>query len=733
MAIGELEQGLSVNVRDALEDLKPTSVLLFILLFAILALCGFLANWNLLFYGLDGASWDITMGYQGLFRSAWSPQAADPMQGMFDAYFPAYNEYYPWWWWRALFGRTSIDRALIYVLYALLLLWSVYLSARLLKIERAKALLAGAALPILCMPMFSVGLLYPIMSLNPHVAYLIFISLLIGPCVWLAGRGPAWACLSGIMIAALVVVAAGAMLPHVVLMVLPVGFFSLAAIAARQNSRERFCQLGACLLALALIVASGIPYKLYVISQYTVPGFFSDELLQVRREWSYISILYHDSLGLLLVVSGCLGALASAFSQDRLRRAFAIAFLASFAVLQLGGVAFLLFGEGYQGPSPLYFEFFVWPYYVLFGVSLWWRCLRVAWDILARGRLRRLMPAKGVYGCLLLALAIKTLITPALVGAAPPGNFSPLGPTSITDRLHDALALDPNMDFRGYAATFTAGGDAPTDWFQLHYFDWRLWQASANDLRTIGLWRFSIPTLFHYSTLMTPQFYVMLTEFLSRPTDRQLRSAIVFTHPDERMLRLWGVRFLISDRDLPFGREAMRQTVDGVATLRLYELLDSNLGQYAPKRVIPVVDFRMGIDIMRRSDFDAREVAVISATSLPQGLAETDLAPAADVTLTVERDTLRLRAASAGKTLLVLPAQYSHCWVASDPAASLLRVDMLQLGVLFDRAVDIELRLAVPVFGNPVCRTEDLRDMTRLKIRDARHHYHQEATDAIPH
>jgi hypothetical protein len=341
-----------------------------------------------------------------------------------------------------------------------------------------------------------------------------------------------------------------------------------------------------------------------------------------------------------------------------------------------------------------------------------------------------MMPAKAVYGCLLLALTVKILVTPALVGADAPGNFGPLAATPITDRLKDALALDQNRDFRGYAATFTAGGDAPKDWYQLHAFDSRLWQATSNDLRTVGLWRYGIPTLFHYSTLITPQFYAMSTEFLSRPIDRQMRSAIVFTYPDERILRLWGVRFLISDRDLPFGREAMRQTVDGVATLRLYELAESNLGQYAPKRVIPVENFRMGIDVMRRPDFDPREVAVVPSGSLSTGFIETELTSATDVTLTVNRDRLRLRAASAGRTLLVLPAQYSHCWIVSDPMATLLRVNMLQLGVLFDGVIDVELRLEMPAFGNLTCRMEDLRDMIRLKVREARGHDGQETIDA---
>ena len=57
------------------------------------------------------------------------------------------------------------------------------------------------------------------------------------------------------------------------------------------------------------------------------------------------------------------------------------------------------------------------------------------------------------------------------------------------------------------------------------------------------MWWYDIPTLMQYSPLITPPYYLLLTEFLSRPADRQIRSVLVLTHPNERMLSIVGCPF----------------------------------------------------------------------------------------------------------------------------------------------------------------------------------------------
>lgn len=71
--------------------------------------------------------------------------------------------------------------------------------------------------------------------------------------------------------------------------------------------------------------------------------------------------------------------------------------------------------------------------------------------------------------------------------------------------------------------------------------------------------------------------------------------------------------------------------------------------------------------------------------------------------------------------MLVLPIQYSHCWsVEGVGLPGLFRANLLQLGVRFRGNLDAKLAFRHgPIFAG-TCRMEDLHDMTRLRIGEAR-------------
>jgi hypothetical protein len=95
--------------------------------------------------------------------------------------------------------------------------------------------------------------------------------------------------------------------------------------------------------------------------------------------------------------------------------------------------------------------------------------------------------------------------------------------------------------------------------------------------------------------------------------------------------------------------------------------------------------------------------------------------PATGVTLTVVTGGLDVRASGGKVSLLVLPIQYSHCWQFEDaPNTSLFRANLLQLGVIFSGALNGRLRFRFGPFWYSACRLEDVKDMERLLISDAR-------------
>jgi hypothetical protein len=194
-----------------------------------------------------------------------------------------------------------------------------------------------------------------------------------------------------------------------------------------------------------------------------------------------------------------------------------------------------------------------------------------------------------------------------------------------------------------------------------------------------------------------------------------MRSIIVLTNPDQRMLKLWGVRFVIADFEPGFGTSRVTLPVSGQQALRLIELDDFNRGQYSPTTVINARDFRSALDFMRDRSFDGAHMVVTDAT-LPE-----TLQAAGSVELKVEQYGLSIRADSSDQSILVLPAQFSHCWsVHGDGDPILFRADIMQLGVSFKGRLDASLVFHYGPILAGHCRLKDLRDMERFDLRGAR-------------
>jgi hypothetical protein len=149
--------------------------------------------------------------------------------------------------------------------------------------------------------------------------------------------------------------------------------------------------------------------------------------------------------------------------------------------------------------------------------------------------------------------------------------------------------------------------------------------------------------------------------------------------------------------------------------LRIYELSNSNRGNYSPTKVMRAAAARDIIIAMSKPDFDGREFVVTDDEAI-QG----DLVAATDATMIVRMGGVDLRASSAGQSVLVLPVQYSHCWrIVSGRGATLFRANLMQLGVRFSGELHVELRQFFGPFWQSGCRAADAADTERLRMREA--------------
>src|SRR5262249_42264570 len=91
---------------------------------------------------------------------------------------------------------------------------------------------------------------------------------------------------------------------------------------------------------------------------------------------------------------------------------------------------------------------------------------------------------------------------------------------------------------------------------------------------------------------------------------------------------------------------------------------------------------------------------------------------------TIGRDQYRVRANSAGKSILLLPLEFSRCLKISDAAGGaprLFRADLMLTAVLFERHIDAQISFHTGPFHNSRCRLDDLADNNRMRMRDAFH------------
>ena len=84
--------------------------------------------------------------------------------------------------------------------------------------------------------------------------------------------------------------------------------------------------------------------------------------------------------------------------------------------------------------------------------------------------------------------------------------------------------------------------------------------------------------------------------------------------------------------------------------------------------------------------------------------------------MTVERDGVRVQAASDGPAHILLPVQFSHCLVVNDAHARLRRANLFQTLLSFDGPIDARIKFHFGLFADNACRLRDGFDNRALGL-----------------
>jgi hypothetical protein len=293
---------------------------------------------------------------------------------------------------------------------------------------------------------------------------------------------------------------------------------------------------------------------------------------------------------------------------------------------------------------------------------------------------------------------------------------------SLTKHLRENAAIDLGGKFRGYVSTVWTDAAAKMiappgnvfgdiaryvygrDYFRSHY---------GQSFAETDLWRLDVPTIEEYGQWSSMQAQRFFLRFLV-PRGVEVNPSYLRAYRiDGDILRLLGVRYLVTDTETVDGSAVLRDsaTAPGAVAVRLFELGGANLGTYSPTRFVNATAADEVLDRIAENKHRLDEVAVTSEQMVSSGH------KARNLVITVERDGFRVRADSDGPVHVILPLQFSRCLViVNGAAARLSRVNLFQTLMSFEGAIDARVEFRFGLFADNSCRVQDGLDNKRLGL-----------------
>jgi hypothetical protein len=528
-----------------------------------------------------------------------------------------------------------------------------------------------------------------------------------------------------------------------------IGFYCLAFLATARNARELKWKTGTGALLVVLMLLARLPTFLLNLYSYTFGAYFAESFHSVsalKTSTNPVALLKHISMmstpflyepRVFLVFLIALGMLCFVIvrASGSLRR-FAIAVLFCEAGILLTGIAnaFLL-----HAPVSLYYAEqihvpFLVAFFVLFLMmpitrvdEIFLRFFELDHQLVNTVRTKLGKNHIKLYVAaisLILILAYATVF-PATIGY-PGSKFPPAQPPSVKI-LSDELALKDGGPFRGRVLALAAmtAGTAEVQKSNFAALQTAIFDVLENQYghylgndHWVDLSFFHIPIVNEFAHWTSPVNFIFLRSFFGRADDDFDKAIFFLRNFHERIARMAGIRFVVSDADSIPGGTLVYETVAGQMPLRLYRLDRVNLGQYSPTHILQVATASEAISAMTASSFDPERDAVVESHVSPL-----NIVPGRLLSLkTNVGPSISIRADSTGWSMLVLPIEYSHCLRLenrSGLSAQLIPVNLQQTGLLFERRIEAKIDYSFGPFDQPQCRGDDLKRANQLRLREA--------------
>ena len=769
--IDEIRRRVRQSRSDAGPDFSRRSAYLYLALFVPALACIVLLNWkwngNVNDTLLLASSFDMLARFSSLFSNA----NANPLQALFDIFPSGLRlDTIPNLIGRALLGPgMNID--FFYVCCGILLACAVAAMARAAGMRWGVAVLAGILLPLLVLPTVGVFPLVEHFYLLWPISYYSTAGTVLVTALFWEIDGRSWR-RSAALTAIIVLVLLHLSMIQILFMTLlapAMVAMGIGALAASKSRRELLAKIVCAVVIVGALAGAGIFHYLYAIGVDTASHVFYQELIDfmtfsapnwnvirddlltvIRNPFTYNFKESANIDGALTPLSQLGAIYLAVLGKTREARIFGRTVLVwvatTAAVIVLLHHSYYYTGLIYQGPDPRHFVPILWPYYAICLASLIFALAEGGAALLSRA----LPTARGISKYVPHALVILVLAGPAtfvaadrILGAVAPNHtlanpvfqsylpfFHSFRRNPIVNYLVPEIGVAIDRDFRGTVVSMPTDYDKDTRpynaWRREATFAWTR-AYLAYDF-SFNLRHYNVPTLDQMTHNVTPQFYLIVRELLSRPSvDVYDKHYALVTRLNEPIMALLGLRYIIADYELPFGTQRLAMPIPEEARevlaanrlykspLRVYELPHPNVGNYSPTEVVLAKTAKTTLAAMSAPGFDGRRTVATDDPSIGG-----NLVPATGAAMTVRMGGVALKASSTGQSVLVLPVQYSHCWrIVSGGGATLFRANLMQLGVRFSGELRVELRQVFGPFWQSGCRVADAADVERLRLVDA--------------
>lgn len=517
---------------------------------------------------------------------------------------------------------------------------------------------------------------------------------------------------------------------------IPIGFFCIGILCGSDNKAVLLWRLGGGFAAFLICLFAGIFHFYYALFKNAARAVFPNELYVEIQTWDKFTGMFSHG-GWSSVIS--LGLVAScvylAIKRSGSLRGLVASVLTYFAGMVVLSLVYVYSGIRWNLPLPVYLEVAAAPVY------LCCICFAVGELIASLSKKAKVNPGNALIKTIFTTCAVPILAFVTYQGfiSANPKILDKANTLAnkesgglVSKVLVPNLSIQSDGRFRGSVATLACipGGqimrkagisnDAPFTKDNIN-FSGRYLRTYDPMLYMTGLWEMNIPTLEENNHLVTPPFYYLFSRNLSRPQDFQSRNWTLCTRANSNLMAALGTRMIVADQqvDGPGVQKVYEQINKDGIPLSVYELSEPNTGNYSPTKLIRSDKAEEIITEMAKDDFPFNETAIVAhKEKLPE------LTPADYGELFYDRGGFRVRGASKGWSLLVLPVQFSNSLQVLEaqgdyPAdVRLVRVNLLQTGVLFRGTIHAKISHRFGLFRGIWGRLKDIEDWQNLGIKE---------------